>query len=284
VIWDETGPDPSLLTLASALIEEALQRALVWLPAEVTAYYAPGLRSTSPGLPPVQHPAQVALRVLVKRATAIKHEDDLLAGETLERGLEDDPELGSGRADSAGGLLAIGEYPPIPRALVLRFGLGSQLRARGEVPAGTQGIALVSSRVLDRWHTRAGVVDPEFTASGANLHNHVAGCAFIPCLFPGPSETADPTGGSVLGRDDGTADVWWSGGEVRVRASTRVKLGGDGATRGCARANDTIAASAAWTTFASSVATALTTLGIATSPPVGSMGTISSSSSKVLVE
>ena len=283
MIVDETGPDPSLLTLSLALIEEALQRSLVWLPAEVTNYYAPGLRPTSPGLPPVQHPAQVALRILVKRATAIRHEDDLLAGETLERGLEEDPELGTGRADSAGGLLAIGEYPPIPRALVLRFGLGSQLRARGAIPEGTQGIALVSSRMLDRWHTRAGVVDPEFTATGAHLHN-VASSAFIPCLFPGPSETADPTGGSVLGRDDGTADVWWSGGEVRVRASTRVKLGGDGATRGCARANDTVAASAAWTTFASSVATALTTLGIATSPPVGSMGTISSSSSKVLVE
>lgn len=271
--YDDKIPNPDLGVFGNAIVDEALRRALVWLPAEVTAYFAPPLVHGANAIP-----AQVTLRVLIKKGRAIEHEDDLEQGETLELGKELDPVNGTTRADAFGGRLAISEYPPIPRAIVMRPGLGSTCRLRGPIPVGTKGVALISSRMIDRWQLRTGVVDPDFPATGAHLHN-LASCVFLPTVTPGFDEVGDnPNLDAYLGNDAGTRAIEWYPNRLTVTA-TDLRLGLDGATLGVARATDPVGISAALATWMGNVQTALSGLGAPVAPLVGTqIGTITSGS------
>lgn len=283
---DDRVPNPTLGTLGLALIEEALQRAWVWLPAEVTAYHPPTGRMPL-GVP--ERPAQVSLRVSLMQARAIEHEGDLLPGETLERGTSLDPREGTPRADRFGGLLAVSQYAPVPRAVVWRPGLGMNCRLRGPIPVGTRGIALVASRMIDMWQSRDGVVDPVWPASAGFLHNP-SSCAFLPTMPPGPiEELDDEVAEAVLGTstDEAKAQIRWLGnGRMSIAVLLDLLLGSDNATRGVARLNDTVAPHATWATFATQVAAYINGLvpGTVTPPNPAQVGTISSASTKVKSE
>lgn len=282
---DDRVPNPPLGLLGTTIVEEALQRALVWLPAEVTAYFPPTGRQV--GRP--ETPAQVSLQISLKRARAIEHEDDLLEGETLERGQELDPREGTPRADRFGGLLAVSNYAPIPRAVVFRPAVGATCKLRGPVPIGTRGVALISSRMLDQWHARQGVVDPLWPATGAHLHN-LASCVFLPGIEPGPLEEVDLAGAEAVlgtvGSENQAMVLWLGGGRMAVEANTELMLGSNGATLGVARLQDDVAPDATWATFATQVAGYINGLipGTVTPPNPAKVGSISSASAKVKSE
>lgn len=274
--YDDKIPNPDLGVFGNAIVDEALRRALVWLPAEVTAYYGPPLVHGANAIP-----AQVTLRILLKKGRAIEHEDDLEQGETLELGTELDPVNGTTRADTFGGRLAISEYPPIPRAIVMRPGLGSTCRLRGPIPIGTTGVALISSRMIDRWQLRSGVVDPDFPATNAHLHN-LASCVFLPTATPGASEVGDQEGvDAYLGNDAGSRSIKWFSDHMAIE-STDLRLGLDSATLGVARATDPVGIHAALATWMGNVQAALNGLGAPIAALVGTqIGTITSGSSNV---
>jgi hypothetical protein len=293
---DDRVPNPTLGTFGLSIIEEALQRAWVWLPAEVTAYFPPTGRLPA-GMP--QTPAQVSLQVSLLQARAVEHDDDLNPGETLELGTSLDPQEGTPRADRFGGRLAIAPYAPIPRAVVWRPGLGMGCRLRGPIPIGTRGIALVSSRMVDMWQSRDGAVDPVWPATAGFLHNP-ASCAFLPTMPPGPiEELDDEVAEAVLGTstDDARAQVRWLGnGRMSIAVLLDLLLGGDTAPGGVARLHDSIAPTGSgfpgldMKTWINVVSAALNTVAPGTVSPallaavLQQIGTVSSASTKVKSE
>ncbi len=207
---DETLTDPSLADVFSACVRETMLRVWCSLPARVTAYYPPGPDSVGEG----RQPARVDLLISLKRAQVIDNVADLKAGEVLEAPIGDElPDR----------LVAISDYPTIPRAVVVRASAGDgTMRLRGPVAVGQCGVALIASRSLDAWATRSGQVDPVFT------HAHeITDAFFLPDAREGPAEVDDPPSAG-LWSDDATCGLAFEPGEVTGVAALKaptVELG-----------------------------------------------------------
>lgn len=205
--FDETLAEPTLADLAEAIVRETSLRVWASLPARVLQYFPPGPDAVGEG----KQPARVSLQVSIKRRRLIEKIADLKPGEVL-----DEP-IGEEASDR---LVALGDYPPIPRAVVVRAGPGSPtMRFRGAVAEGTNGIAVFSARSLDRWATRSGQVDPVWR------HAHeFTDAFFLPEARPGPSEIADPEAPG-LWPDDGLAGLAFEiGGKLRA-LGLQIELG-----------------------------------------------------------
>lgn len=206
---DEELPEPTLADLALAVQRETMLRVWGSLPARVTAYYPPGDDAVGGG----RQPARVDLLVSIKRRRVIESEDDLLEGEVL------DDLIGEEQADR---LIAVGDYPPILRAVVMRASCGdTSMRLRGAVAVGTSGVAHICARSLDRWATREGQVDPVWT------HAHeISDAMFFPELREGPAEVDDPPAAG-LWSDDESCGLTFDPGEAGVAAlvAPNVELG-----------------------------------------------------------
>lgn len=208
---DEELPEPTLGDLASAIQRETMLRVWGSLPARVTAYYPPGDDAVGGG----RQPARVDLLVSIKRRRVIESAEDLLEGEVL------DDLIGEEEADR---LIAVGDYPPILRAVVMRASCGdTSMRLRGAVAVGTSGVAHICARSLDRWATREGQVDPVWT------HAHeISDAMFFPELREGPAEVDDPPAAG-LWSDDETCGLTFDPGVAGVAAliAPTVELGVD---------------------------------------------------------
>lgn len=221
--FDETLAEPTLADLAEAILRETTLRVWASLPARVIQYFAPGPDAVGEG----KQPARVSLQVSIKRRRLIEKVEDLKPGEVLDEPIGD---------EAPDRLVALGDYPPIPRAVVVRAGPGSPtMRFRGAVAAGTEGIAIFSARSLDRWATRSGQVDPVWR------HAHeFTDAFFLPEARPGPSERPDPDAPG-LWSDDGIVGLAFEplgpGGKLRAIAPF-VELGNSPA-RKAARADTT---------------------------------------------
>lgn len=206
---DEELPEPTLADLALAVQRETMLRVWGSLPARVTAYYPPGDDAVGGG----RQPARVDLLVSIKRRRVIESEDDLLEGEVL------DDLIGEEQADR---LIAVGDYPPILRAVVMRASCGdTSMRLRGAVAVGTSGVAHICARSLDRWATREGQVDPVWT------HAHeISDAMFFPELREGPAEVDDPPAAG-LWSDDESCGLTFDPGEDGTAAlvAPNVELG-----------------------------------------------------------
>lgn len=193
---DETLPDPSLADLMVAVMRETMLRVWCSLPARVVAYYPPGDEAVGGG----RQPARVDLLISIKRGRVIDNIADLKPGEELE------PKIGEEEDDR---LLALSDYPPIPRAVVVRASAGDgTMRLRGPVTVGQSGVALFSSRSLDRWATREGQTDPVWT------HAHeITDAFFLPDAREGPAEVDDPAAAG-LWSDDASCSLTFTPGPV----------------------------------------------------------------------
>lgn len=182
---DEDRTDPTLADLALAVQRETMIKIWGSLPARVTAYYPPGDDAVGEG----RQPARVDLLVSLQRKRVMDNAADLLPGEVLE-----DP-IGDEVADR---FIAVSDYPPILRAVVMRASCGDDtMRLRGAVSVGTSGAAHFSARSLDRWATRSGQVDPVFT----HAHN-LSDCVFFPEVREGPAEVDDPPAAGLWSDDE----------------------------------------------------------------------------------
>lgn len=191
---NEEIPAPTLADLALAIQRETLLKAWTCLPARVLKYHAPSVDAVGEG----KQPARVDLLISIQRRIVLDKAEDLPAGYVLEA------PLGEEEADR---LIALGDYPPILRAVVVRPSAGdATMRLRGAVAEGTSGVAFVSARSLDRWATRSGQVDPVFT------HTHgISDVFFLADAREGPAEVADPPAAG-LWADDGTIGLTFSPG------------------------------------------------------------------------
>ncbi len=210
---NEEIPAPTLADLALAIQRETMLKTWTCLPARVTAYHAPGPDAVGEG----KQPARVDLLISIQRRVVLDKAEDLPSGYVLEES------LGEEEADR---LIAIGDYPPILRAVVVRPGTGDgSMRLRGAVAEGASGVALVSARSLDRWATRSGQVDPVFT------HTHgISDVFFLADAREGPAEVLDPAAAG-LWSDDGTIGLTFDPGVAGTAAlaAPNVELG-NGAT------------------------------------------------------
>lgn len=221
--FDETLADPTLADLAEAIVRETTLRVWASLPARVLEYFPPGADAVGEG----RQPARVSLQVSIQRRRLIEKVEDLKPGETLDEPVGD---------EAPDRLVALGDYPPIPRAVVVRAGPGSPtMRFRGPVEAGTNGIAVFSARSLDRWATRSGQVDPVWR------HAHeFTDAFFLPEARPGPAEVADPPAPGLWADDNAAGLALEIGGTLRAVGSA-VELGTSPAAH-AARAEDVDAA------------------------------------------
>lgn len=220
---DEEIPEPTLADLALAIQRETMLKVYTCLPARVTAYHEPGPDAVGEG----KQPARVDLLISLKRRIVLDKAEDLKPGWELEQPVGD---------EEPDRLIALGDYPPILRAVVMRPSAGdATMRLRGPVAVGTRGVAFVSARSLDRWATRSGQVDPVFT------HTHeISDVFFLADAREGPAEVLDPATPG-LWSDDGTVGLTYSPGIAGAAklVAPNVELGnGAGATAAVAEKVD----------------------------------------------
>jgi len=206
---DEEIPEPTLADLALAIQRETMLKVYTCLPARVLAYHSPGPDAVGEGM----QPARVDLLVSLKRRVLIDKIEDLPQGYELEQPIGD---------EEPDRLIALGDYPPILRAVVMRPSAGdSTMRLRGAVAVGTRGVAFIAARSLDRWATRSGQVDPVFT------HTHeISDVFFFADAREGPAEVVDPPAAG-LWSDDGTVGLSYAPGVAGTAklAAPNVELG-----------------------------------------------------------
>ena len=104
---DEEIPEPTLADLALAIQRETMLKVYTCLPARVTAYHEPGPDAVGEG----KQPARVDLLISLKRRIVLDKAEDLKPGWELEQAVGD---------EEPDRLIALGDYPPILRAVVMR--------------------------------------------------------------------------------------------------------------------------------------------------------------------
>ena len=158
--------------LVEAIVDYALAELMIWVPAEVVAWYPPGVYDGA------QRPARVDVRPQINYRRAMANAEDLQPGETLCQG-------------TAGtGAEAVGSYPLIPGVPVLCPG-ARDFRLRGPVAVGEIGALHVSGRELLRWRQgEVGVTPPWMGGRLSGEFSSLTSSYFVPGLEVGPSESA----------------------------------------------------------------------------------------------
>lgn len=194
-----------------AVRRETLSQVPVWLPAKVTAWYAPGV------VDGFQVPARVDVEVLLKHVRLVRVEGDAAAGETVQ--------------ETPTGLECSGEYLGATGIPVCYPG-PRNMRTRGPLEVGEQGVLLCSTRAIETWAAgyaaeEGGPVDPVL-----GLGFRPSAAIFIPGLevgltegsaFPNVLTTGDPDGLGGLSYD-GTGDWGLDGVNLQIDQTATVSI------------------------------------------------------------
>jgi hypothetical protein len=218
---------------------------------------------------------------------------DFLRARAIDNDAETQTAKGETTSNETAGKKAVGPWPRFVRIPIVYAGPPS-FGIRGPIDVGTTGLYIVADRCLDQWLNTGGPLDPAVA-----VKHDINDGFFLASAYHGANSPTIPTDVHRLGPDDGSAGfeiaitdqalrVFTAGPTATIDALTTIKFG-TSATLGVARQTDTVGPNAAMTAFMSQIAAAFTVINgiIPISipvPPVGAIGTITSSSTKVKSE